>query len=692
MRTCRWGFSPRPGSRTDTARQAVADCALALLLALLLLGGLSGAARADALPSAASFYRNADMDQAALSPSGRKLAVTSGLGGVVGGALGGGRVRLMVFDLESDAPPVQVASFKDADIASFQWVNEDRLVFSVTDRARAGAETRFWYGLFSVRADGSEQRQLIKTLGNWAAEVRPTAREPLDWNHYLLTVPLGGRDEVLVGAYRHDGRNNLIDVSAKRLNVVTHSTVSLSAGVPDHVVRWWFDPFGEPRVLASRFEGENRIYSRAPGRKDWVELARFRALDPAFWPVFVDASGELYVTQKEGTAGALVLKRFDFERRQPQPDAIVSTPGFDFSGSLVVDNDSGKTLGVRVLTDAETTVWFSPRLKTLQQRVDSRLPGRVNNLSCRRCESDDAVLLINSYSDQEPGEYWIYHPAGDRWQKIGRERPDIDAAKMATLDLHRIKARDGADLPVWITRPPGAAGPRPAVVLVHGGPWVRGGSWRWDADAQFLASRGYVVIEPEFRGSTGYGDAHFRAGWKQWGGAMQDDVADALKWAIAQGRVDGRRVCIAGASYGGYATLMGLALYPELYRCGIAWVAVTDPRLMFSIDAASDIGDESKLYGYPALIGDPVTDAALLKAASALELAPRIKAPLLLVYGSGDLRVPIEHGIRMRDALKAAGHPPEWLVYGGEAHGWLKSENQIDFAQRIEAFLARNLK
>ena len=688
MRTCRWGFSPRLGSRTDIALQALAAGALALLLALLSLGGLAGAARAEALPPAESFYRNADMDQAALSPSGRKLALTSGLGS----GRDNGRVRLMVFDLQSDAPPVQVASFKDADIERFQWVNDERLVFSLIDRGRAGGAQLFWHGLFSVRADGSEQRQLIKLLGNWAAEVRPTAREPLDWSHHLLMVPLGGGDEVVVGAARYDGRDNLIDVSAKRLNVVTHSTVSLSAGVPEHVVSWWFDPFGEPRVLASRFEGENRIYWRGPGRKDWVELARFPALDPAFWPAFVDAGGAFYVKQKDGRAGTLVLKRFDFERGKPQAEAIVSTPGFDFNGSFIVGGDGGKLLGVRVLTDAETTAWFSPRLKALQQRVDARLPGRVNRLSCRRCESDDAVLLISSYSDQEPGEYWVFHPAAERWQKVGRVRPDIDAAKMATLDLHRISARDGADLPVWVTRPPGAAGPRPAVVLVHGGPWARGSSWHWEAQAQFLASRGYVVIEPEFRGSTGFGSAHFRAGWKQWGGAMQDDVADALKWAIGKGLVDGGRVCIAGGSYGGYATLMGLVLYPELYRCGIAWVAVTDPRLLFSIDSASDIDDESKLYGMPAMLGDPVTDAAMLKAASPQEQAARIKAPLLLVYGSSDMRVPIEHGIRMRDALKAAGHPPEWLVYGGEGHGWLKSENQIDFAQHIEAFLARNLK
>lgn len=134
---------------------------------------------------------------------------------------------------------------------------------------------------------------------------------------------------------------------------------------------------------------------------------------------------------------------------------------------------------------------------------------------------------------------------------------------MATLDFERIRARDGMEIPVWLTLPPGPRDkPRPAVVLVHGGPWVRGRVWAWDSDSQFLASRGYVVIEPEFRGSTGYGARLYRGGLKQWGRAMQDDVADALAWAVAKGHVDPARVCIAGASYGGYATLMGLVRDP----------------------------------------------------------------------------------------------------------------------------------
>jgi dipeptidyl aminopeptidase/acylaminoacyl peptidase len=245
---------------------------------------------------------------------------------------------------------------------------------------------------------------------------------------------------------------------------------------------------------------------------------------------------------------------------------------------------------------------------------------------------------------------------------------------------------------VWLTTPVGkAAGPRPAVVLVHGGPWLRGTDWQWDSDAQFLASRGYVVIEPEFRGSRGFGFDHFRKGWKNWGTTMQDDVADAARWAASQGIVDPKRICIGGGSYGGYATLMGAIRYPDLYRCGVAYVAVTDPRLMFANSWQNDSNREMREFTTPMMVGDPVKDAELLKAAAPVERANEIRIPILMAFGREDMRVPIEHGTRMRAAMRAAGHEPEYVVYEGEGHGWLKVENRIDFWTRVEKFLAKNL-
>jgi dipeptidyl aminopeptidase/acylaminoacyl peptidase len=173
---------------------------------------------------------------------------------------------------------------------------------------------------------------------------------------------------------------------------------------------------------------------------------------------------------------------------------------------------------------------------------------------------------------------------------------------------------------------------------------------------------------------------------------MQDDLADAVAWAAGRKLADPQRVCIAGSSYGGYATLMSLARHPDVYRCGAAWMAVTEPRLMFESTWENDASGETQKHYLPAILGDPVADAALLREASPVQQAARIKAPVLLAMGAADRRVPLRHGTLMRDALKAAGNEPEYVVYDGEAHGFNTLETRLDFARRLEEFLARHLK
>jgi dipeptidyl aminopeptidase/acylaminoacyl peptidase len=228
------------------------------------------------------------------------------------------------------------------------------------------------------------------------------------------------------------------------------------------------------------------------------------------------------------------------------------------------------------------------------------------------------------------------------------------------------------------------------VVLVHGGPWVRGVHFGWDPQVQFLASRGYAVLQPEFRGSRGFGDEHFKAGWKQWGQAMQDDVADATRWAIDKGVADGKRICIAGASYGGYATLMGLIRNPELFRCGVDWVGVTDINLLYDL-RYTNTSQDAKTYGLPTLIGDQKEDAAMLKANSPLENASKITQPLLLAYGGKDRTVPIDHGKKFYEAVRRTNPHVEWVEYPEEGHGWRYLRTTVDFWSRVERFLGENL-
>ena len=658
------------------------------LLSMVLANPAHAADSAGSAPSsipAKVFFRHADISDAALSPSGRYLGVLTGLGGA--------RIGLVVLDLEDGGKPTQAARYSDADVAEFRWVNDNRLVVSLTDLQTGGGDQQFWPGLFSVSRDGSERRQLVKMGTALISAPYGAGREPLSYNHLLLKVPRGSGDEVIVGEWAWNNFNEFDAIRPKRLNVDTGRVVNLAAGAPAHVKDWIFDSKGEPRVAISINAGRTRYFWRAPGQEEYRLLGEYDSLKVPYVPKSVDDSGRLFVLATEGRARTRVLKRFDFNTNAPEPDALVATPGFDMTGFLVGQDSDGQALGVRLHTDAETTVWFDPAMSELQKEADRRLPGRINRLSCRHCGTSKMVALVFSYSDRDPGRYVVYRAEKGQWQDVGRERTDVDPRAMASTDFERIQARDGRDLPVWLTQPAGGKPekPRPAVVLVHGGPWVRGRYWQWEPHAQFLASRGYVVIEPEFRGSAGFGAAHLEAGFKQWGRAMQDDVSDALAWAVKKGLVDPDRVCIAGASYGGYAALMGVTRGTSEFRCAVAWVAVTDPRLLFEWSLQSETHEEARVYGLPAMIGDPKTDSAALAAVAPVELADKIKVPVLLAFGGGDNRVPFKHGTRMRDALVAAGQKPEWVVYKDEGHGWLRVENRIDFAQRMEAFLAQHL-
>ncbi len=640
-------------------------------------------------PPAELFYKDPDIAEAVLSPSGKRLAITS--------AKGGQRTSLAVLELGPGGKLTRVAQFTDGDVWHVQWVNEDRLVFGVVDLSDGSGRPHGAPGLFAVNADGSQFRQLVRRMGKPFISNGDFDERLLSWNHLLLRVPApragAVNDEVLVAEVSLDETHVQTPMW---LNTRNGRSRDADFNGPSRAVGWVTDGHGDARVAFTLNQGRQTAYWRAPGAKDWVRLYESDLLHVPFGIAAADTTGRLYITRNEGPQGYRVLTRYDFEHGEPEAKPLVVATGFDFNGQLL-GNDTGHTLGVRLTVDGETTVWFDDAMQAFQQRADRLFPGNINRVNCRRCGTPDMVALVRSYSDRDPGRLYLFKakpPEGEKnWQSIGPVHDGIKPEQMASLELNRIKARDGLELPVWVTRSPDAKGPLPAVVLVHGGPWVRGGSWAWHADAQFLASRGYVVIEPEMRGSTGYGDSHFRAGFKQFGQAMQDDVADALRWAQAQG-IASDKACIAGASYGGYSTLMGLIKDPDLYRCGVAWVALADLDLYLSGSwwVTDDIGKTGRQYTLPEMVGDAEKDAAMIAANSPVRQAARIKAPLLLAFGEDDRRVPLTHGERLRKALREAGNDPVWVTYPGEGHGFALLKNRVDFAQRMEAFLARYLQ
>ncbi|MBC8022178.1 MAG: S9 family peptidase [Burkholderiales bacterium] len=630
------------------------------------------AAAADPVP-AGDFFRHSAYSAAALSPDGRFVALAAE-GGVRG------RKGLVVLGIDDPSKSKAVAGFANADVSSVWWVNANRLVFAVTD-AQTEYGDQIGQAMYAVDRSGGEVRVLYPR-GN------PNASSMFA----LHSVPRDGSNDVIIVRYDYSHRGEPRGTALSRLDTATGRSEDITFGAPDFVRSWALDPRGVPRAAVAAHEGRTRVYSKTAPDAPWTKVSEtdtYQGDNDRFVPLAVDSTNTLYVTRRDQDEDTRSLWRIDMAAGNAQPRMLMSLKGYDFAGRLVMGAD-GRVVGIRYLTDARGVHWFDRALKGIQEKVDALLPGLVNQIDCGAC-SDPAVVLVRSWADRQPPVFRVYDTRSGTLKVIAESRPWIDPRRMARREMHRIAARDGLDVPVHVTRPPGQSGPAPMVVLVHGGPYVRGGEWEWNAESQFLASRGYVVLEPEYRGSTGFGYRHFSSGWKQWGLAMQDDIADATRWAIDKGLADGKRTCIAGGSYGGYATLMGLARYPELYRCGVEWVGVTDLDLMYT-SRWSDMTEMWREYGMPVLVGDRGRDARQLAQTSPVNLASRITQPLLMAYGLLDRRVPIQHGARMRDALAPFNKNVEWVEYADEAHGWWLETNEIDFWRRVERFLAKHLR
>lgn len=644
--------------------------------------GAMPAARAQPAPGAIpveAFFSRPKLQSADLSPSGRYLAALT--------APPGRRMGFLIFDLESAAAPNFIEVSPKDDVAWFEWVSDEWLVFGARSPEDRSLH-RDSGGLLAVKRDGSSLRVLINRI--WEPEDAFQRKRQLNPDYFFAALGAPGSTEVIVEQASWDVRGEFSHTTPRVLNIVTSGLRTLDNEAP-RASSWAFDAKGRARVAFQTKEGTATAWW-ADTKGQWRELYKVSSFDAPFSPQFVEGEDGLVVGTYK--AGGFQLRRFDFATGKPADEVLVETPGFGSGAEALQDRLSGRLLGVGVWSDSFNAVWFSPAMKALQAAVDAKFPDSVNVIACVACD-DPKTVLVHTYSDRDPGRFVLWKPKEGKWLLLGEAHPDVPPARMAPLEFHRAKARDGGDLPVWVTRPLAqhapAAKPGPAVVVVHGGPFLRGYYWKWDEEAQFLASRGYVVIQPEFRGSTGYGNKHFRAGWKEWGYKMQDDVADAVRFAVQQGWVDPARVCIMGASYGGYSTLIGLVRDPDLYRCGVAHAAVTDPRYIWEFHW-SDASDEWKRYGMTRLVGDREKDAERLKGASAVEQVEKINAPLLLSHGARDFRVPIEHAEKFLEAMRKAGKPVEWVRYPEEGHWFFYDQNRYDYYRRVEAFLAKHLK
>jgi dipeptidyl aminopeptidase/acylaminoacyl peptidase len=644
---------------------------------------LAGQAAFAAPPPIEHFTKHPVIYQMVPSPSGDRVAL------LVSGT--NGRRQLAVLEMPPKTPMKVVGGFSDADVMTVKWVNDNRLVYEAYQDGPVVSENGA--GTFAVDRDGEFPRQLIAWRHMNDSTGSNIRSRMLTYGWFLHSTLDDGSAEVLVRRKSLDKGGDVRELQLARLNTLTGELRNLSGGMPRGAQTWLLDRQHEPRVVVAPRDERYELHWRAPDSQEWTLLENFDRLnqDGTFRPWFLAEDHQLLVgarVQRDASA----LYAYDLKTRKLNPEPLVAVAGFDLEPTLAVDSKSQRLVGVHFRTDRPHSYWFDPQLQALQQGLDAALPkGRVNRLLCGRCETSRFVV-VESRSDRQPGEYFLFDRTERTLALVGKSRPWLDESAQGRRTFHRVATRDGLSMPVYVTHPAGATASDalPAVVLVHGGPFVRGTDILWDAEAQFLASRGYRVIEPEFRGSTGYGFELFKAGWKEWGHAMQDDIADAVQWAAKEKLVDGSRVCIMGASYGGYAALMAPIRHPALYRCAVSYAGVADIELMYSIHW-SDISEQAKRYRMPKLIGDPEKDAARLREASPLRRVGEIKIPILLAHGGDDRRVPIEHARKFISAARGAGVTVEDVIYGEEGHGWYFPANQTDFFGRVEKFLARSL-
>nr|GEU28081.1 hypothetical protein [Tanacetum cinerariifolium] len=302
--------------------------------------------------------------------------------------------------------------------------------------------------------------------------------------------------------------------------------------------------------------------------------------------------------------------------------------------------------------------------------------------------SDDGARMIMSVrSDRDPGVYYLYDRATHRADELFVTMEGIDPEQMAHRRPISFKARDGLELDGFLTLPTTKSARKPPLILLpHGGPHGVYDDWHFDTDAQFLASRGYAVLQVNYRGSGNRGKAFQHSGYRQWGGKILDDMVDGVKWVVDQGEVDGSRMCAYGASFGAYASLMLAAREPDLFKCAIGYAGVYEPAILAQADGIKS--NERLVATIHRYVG---TDAAELARYSPVQNAGNIKAAVLLIHGGKDTRAPKEHAFKMKAALEKAGHPPEWYYVDYEGHGFYDTENQAEVYKRLEAFLAKNL-
>lgn len=653
-----------------------------ILLGLLTL--ITPVSAQDTLPLD-YFTKHNDYINVKLSPDGRFLAARARNEGQI----------VLVFIRRDDMQVVGgVRPREEGDIQSVRWVNDERVIYTMSRRYgfldfpvstgelyavnRDGKKHEI---IFGYRADDGRTGSRLKRRGNTYGGHQVLNILPDDERHILIAeYPW----RAIGGYWRSDGSTivdiNMLDIYTGRMREVESLPIPGASALADDQGRVRF-------AVGVDQASDLQVAYKPIGSNDWQRFSLDQQGLEEPYPFALNQEGTVaYLSAISDEQPMRVIYALDLGSQELR--SLVDDADADIRRVEVGLRSEVPVVGVSypdrhryhyLADDGNATV-------KLHKMLAEAFPGKEINITSSTRAGDELILHVSSAVD--PGEFYLFNSETLKAEFLLAANSWVDPRQLRPVEPFRMEARDGTPLHGYVTLPGERAnGPYPTVVLVHGGPYGVRDSWSYDSEVQLLAHHGYAVVQVNFRGSGGYGDDFLTAGYREWGGAMQNDVTDATRWAIEQGYAREDGTCIYGGSYGGYAALMGVVTEPELYQCAIGMAGVYDLPMQY------EKGDIPLLRSGPGylekVLGD---DPAELHQRSPAHRAAEIQVPVMLAHGGEDERVPLDHARTMKKALEDAGKTVEWLVLEDEGHGFYEVEHRNQFYRAMLDFLAANLR
>lgn len=645
-----------------------------IAVGLLMFAGWQQTFAEDAIP-VEQFYTGYEFTSPQLSPDGKSVAILHDYNG--------GK-NLKVIDLETYRV-TWLTYYKGRRVNWYTWLDNRQLAFSVEDNQGKPILN----DMFNVISrDGRRARRLsIKDKGSYSTMSRNRAMKwltfelldtlPDDPNHVLVTTWNRSLNTHLL---KRDSirKNETIFTDVHRMNLKSGRLTRVAAN-PGRVYHWLVDHNRNVRIGVTReADLSTRVLTR-DGFREWRELIHFRHDEEGVWPLEFSRDGRSLFVLSNQRRDTMALGLYDIERAT-MVQTLFAHPEVDVSG-LVYSKSAQRLVAAIYTTDQTYYRYFIPERARLEREISRLFTGYATNITFN---DDGTSALVLAANDKNPGRYYHYDPNKAEVRELFRVNESLPEAKLSSTRSIRLAARDSLPLQGYLTTPENIRPNGAMLVMVHGGPHGVRDYWGFDPDVQFLVSRGYSVLQLNFRGSWGFGRKFEQSGWREWSEAIQDDIADATEWAIQEGVAERDKVCIFGASFGGYSAMMSLAKYPDLYSCGISFAGVSDlPEFYRSAEEE----DEMALQWLRTVVGDDKN----LGQASPVNLVEKIECPVLIAHGVKDPVVPVEQTKTLEAELSKHGKDFHSVYYLDESHELEITRNRMDFFIKVEAFLSEHL-